>query len=243
MDRPSKRRASSTETTSEQAATIYTHHAFNNTVPSADHYSQHEQEELNRRLFAAAFCPYSFAGDAIQSLIRRNANPNTCNQVGNSALHVAVAADNFFSVKALIEGGAQPNVLNTWHLSPLHCAIDTGKVKNKYARSVIIKYLIHHGADKWITPEYSPLKHAVVHGDKAACISILSTMPNVPAREQLPDAVRKELLKLKLELLLPDENNITMQQDAEQRGFNDIAVLVDKDNIQQFTNMLLGSSI
>lgn len=236
MERPSKRHAFCEESTSEEPNTPFT-------VPIADQYAHAEQDELNRRLFAAALCPSSFAGDAIESLISKGANPNTCNQFGDSALHVAVAARNFFSVKALIEAGAQPNVLNSRRLSPLHYAIDTQGGQSTCARFFIIKLLILKDAQKWRPPEYSPLKHAVVHGDKAACLGILSTMPNVPASRKLSAAIREELLKLELELSLPDAHNVTLQQDALQRGFDDIAALVDQNNTQQFRNMLLGSSI
>ncbi len=202
------------------------------------------QQALNQALLFNATCPYWSAGDIIQSLIAEGANPNTCDQFGNSALHFAADVGNFLAVKALVKGGAQPNVINAHRLSPLHCAVDTQREKTKSVRSVIIKYLILKGADKWITPEYSPLKYAIVHGDKAACISILSTISTqYTSRQLLSLRVRSELLKLKLELSLPDENNVTMQQDAERRGFYGIATLVDAGKTDQFVNRLFGSAI
>lgn len=201
---------------------------------------------LNETLYDAAQNLQGMAAyNIIRTCVAHGADPNTCNHEGDSALHAAASADNFYGAQALVDSNAEINISNAHRMTPLHAAIDTQPEKTKSARWLIIKLLIAHGADKWLTPEYSPLKHAVMHGDHCSAVALLSTLSKneYGNEESLAHRIERELEELRTELSRTDNKRRTLQQVAQQMNEPDIAALVDPNNTQQFRSMLLGSGI
>lgn len=203
----------------------------------------HLHQTPNQSLFIAAHDASATTAATIEGLVTAGADPNTRDTSGVSALQVAAHVGSFHAVRALLENGADVNVWDNHRRTPLHAAIDIKPCKTKHARSAIIKFLLAHGANKWLIPEYSALEHAVLHGDEAACIGLLSTLSEDATEIRLGILVQRDLAQLKTELSKPVDQQYTLQQIALQKGFTKIAALVDPNNTQQFKSMLLGSRI
>lgn len=196
-----------------------------------------KQQLLTNNLFEISGSSQDLAVIFLNDYIRQGANPNCCDETGLSPLHKAARAGNLATMRLLIEANANPNKITNDRITPLHSAVLSNQPQ---IRSTLIKYLIASGAQKWQTPEYSPLRLAVERGDYLACAIILSSL-SMPIVGSVEEKVNQELNKLKIELKLPDENGQTLQQLALSRNFNDIAQLVDPDNIAQFKDALLES--
>ena len=147
-----------------------------------------------------------------ETLLRKNADPNARDSNGNTALHIAVKADNPAALALLLFYGANPNIENKDHFTPLLEAVWCRKpeafltslinggadpaavardrknalhiaVKNNYAE--IIPFLIKSGVDLNGKDEdgLTPLHYALVPLREAAVTALI----NAGADPSIPD--------------------------------------------------------
>ncbi len=205
-------------------------------LSAAQRAERQRKQWLTNNLFELSASTEELASLFIKDYIRQGADPNWCDHNGVSPLHRSIEAGNLPVAHVLISARARIDKLTNDRLTPLHSAV---RATSPLKRGGLIRYLIACGAQKWQTPEYSPLRLAVERGDYMACIALLSSL-SVPAFQTTVEAhVAEELHKLKIELTLPDENGLTLQQLALDRGFQAIAHLVDPNKIGQFRDALL----
>ena len=111
---------------------------------------------LNLVKYSIEQCPYEFDrndGNTLNSAVQSgsleiveyfveecDANVNSTNECGETALHYAVAAGSIFIVKYLVEHGADVNSRNNHGTTILHSALS---YKSKVD---MVKYLVEHGA-------------------------------------------------------------------------------------------------
>ena len=91
----------------------------------------------------------------LQVLLDDGASPNSCNRVGQTALHIAAIWNALDVLRCLISAGADVNVQNTLRGStPLHAAASRGSIG-------AARILLDHGADPLIADESAMLPFQV----------------------------------------------------------------------------------
>jgi hypothetical protein len=91
----------------------------------------------------------------LQVLLDDGASPNSCNRVGQTALHIAAIWNALDALRCLIKAGADVNAQNSLRGStPLHAAASRGSIE-------AARILIEHGADPLIADESAMLPFQV----------------------------------------------------------------------------------
>jgi hypothetical protein len=83
---------------------------------------------------------YNFNHDAVIILLQRGANPNLCNDVGVSPIHLAATLNDDKAVKILVQYGADINIVDKTGSTAAMYAASSDNIKT-------IEYLINHNAN------------------------------------------------------------------------------------------------
>ncbi|KAL2780790.1 ankyrin-2 isoform 44 [Daubentonia madagascariensis] len=180
----------------------------------------------------ASFLRAARAGnlDKVVEYLKGGIDINTCNQKGNTALHIASLAGQAEVVKVLVKEGANINAQSQNGFTPLYMAAQENHID-------VVKYLLENGANQSTATEdgFTPLAVALQQGHNQAVAILLEN--DTKGKVRLPAlhiAARKDDTK-SAALLLQNDHNADVQSKS---GFTPLHIAAHYGNVNVATLLL-----
>uniref|UniRef100_A0A8C5V293 Ankyrin 3 n=1 Tax=Microcebus murinus TaxID=30608 RepID=A0A8C5V293_MICMU len=162
--------------------------------------------------------------------IKNGVDINICNQVGNTALHIASLAGQAEVVKVLVTNGANVNAQSQNGFTPLYMAAQENHLE-------VVKFLLDNGASQSLATEdgFTPLAVALQQGHDQVVSLLLEN--DTKGKVRLPAlhiAARKDDTKAAA-LLLQNDNNADVESKS---GFTPLHIAAHYGNINVATLLL-----
>jgi ankyrin repeat protein/tetratricopeptide (TPR) repeat protein len=115
--------------------------------------------------------------EAVEDLLRRGADPNERDAMGNSPLHTASCTSNSSAVSRLLDAGAHVDAQSRVGETPLQVAARDGAW-------TVVEMLLRYGADpdRLDDKDMAPLHYAVLHGGEAPVRALAAVGANLSIR-------------------------------------------------------------
>ncbi|KAL2780821.1 ankyrin-2 isoform 40 [Daubentonia madagascariensis] len=188
----------------------------------------------------ASFLRAARAGnlDKVVEYLKGGIDINTCNQKGNTALHIASLAGQAEVVKVLVKEGANINAQSQNGFTPLYMAAQENHID-------VVKYLLENGANQSTATEdgFTPLAVALQQGHNQAVAILLEN--DTKGKVRLPAlhiAARKDDTK-SAALLLQNDHNADVQSKmmvnrTTESGFTPLHIAAHYGNVNVATLLL-----